>query len=486
MRDRGPDLSLRVADTEVSRTTVIAGILALCFFAGLSLQWIPPEIVLGLALIGGIAWFCIRRPYAGLIMYLCLEYLRPTERFPVLAPLHLTRFVAVFVLIGWLVRRKKEGFELGVKAPENVAVLLFVLAAAASVPFAAWKAPAFDTTLDVARMAIVFVLIANIINTPKRLMGFMIAYIALNVIVSGEQLFHYGTITVSGDGLLRVGGASGSFLGEDGDFALAMGVALPFAYYLAWSSIKPVFKALSAGAALMFVASVIATGSRGGLVGLAAVILTLILRSRRRLVAAGALVGVILLALAFAPKPYLERMSTIAAPHERDLTAQSRMASWQAARRMFVDHPLVGVGAGNFVTSWVRDYGGAYSWSKTAHNVFYQAAAELGICGLVSFIMLLGCALARTVILNARLVRAGLGTLPMTAFAAALFPSTVGFLTSGSFQTPLYYPHIFIIAALAVALNNIAKSIIPQQTLEGRSKWRTREKTWSRFAPTSK
>lgn len=486
MRHRGPDLSLRVADAVVSRPMVITGMLAICFFAGLSLQWISPLIVIGLVIISLAAWFCIRRPYAGLILYLCLEFLRPTERFPMLAPLHLTRFVAVFVLIGWLVRRKKDGFDLGVKAPENFAVAMFLAAAALSIPFAVWKSPAFDTTLDIARMVIVYVLIANIINTPKRLMGFMAAYIILNVFVSGEQLFHYGTTSASPEGLLRVGGSSGSFLGEDGDFALAMGVALPFAYYLAWSSIKPLLRGLSAVAAFMLVASVIATGSRGGLVGMAAVVLTLVIRSRKRRVAAAVLLGVVFLTIAFAPGPYLHRMATIAAPHERDLTAQSRMLSWQAARKMFIDHPFVGVGAGNFLTAFVALYGGSYSWSKNAHNVFYQAAAELGLCGLLSFLLLLGCALGRSVILNARLVRAGLGTAPVTAFAAALFPSTVGFVTSGSFQTPLYYPHIFIIAALAVALNNIAKTMLPEEAPEVRAKWRAKNKTWRKLAQTSR
>lgn len=486
MRERGPDLSVRFADVVVSRPAVIAATLALCFVAGLSLQWIPPDVVLGIVVIGAAALFCIRRPYAGLIVYMCLEFLRPTERFPVLAPLHITRFVAVFVLVGWLIRKKKDGFDLGVRAPENIAVGLFLLAAAASVPFAVWKAPAFDTTLDVARMAIVFVLIANIVNTPKRLMGFMIAYVLLNVAVSAEQLFHYGTNSAGPDALLRVGGASGSFLGEDGDFALAMGVALPFAYYLAWSGIRPACRVLSAIGALMFVGSVVATGSRGGAVGLAAVLITLVLRSRNRLLAASMVLGVIVLAVAMAPGAYVDRMATIGAPHERDMTAQSRMLSWQAARRMFADRPFAGVGAGNFVTAFVTNYGGSYSWSKTAHNVFYQAAAELGLCGLISFVALLGCALWRSVALNARLVAAGLGSAPITAFAAALFPATVGYLVAGSFQTPLYYPHLFIIAALAVALNNIAQTTIPQSTTEAGSKWRSRKISSRRFAPASR
>ena len=150
-----------------------------------------------------------------------------------------------------------------------------------------------------------------------------------------------------------------------------------------------------------------------------------------------------------------------------------------------MDHPFVGVGAGNFVTAWVRHYGGSYSWSKTAHNVFYQDAAEMGICGLLAFVLLLACVLGRSVALNRRLVTAGLATAPVTAFAAALFPSTVGFLTSGSFQTPLYYPHLFIIAALVVSLNNIAKSLIPVEASEAGSKWRTRERTRPGFAQMS-
>ena len=462
MRSRGSDLSIRVADMPVPGWMVGGGVLAVCFLGGLSLAWIPPEFVLGLTILGVLAIVGIRWPYAGLIVYLCMEYLRPAERFPVLAPLHLTRMIAVFVMIGWLFRRRRDGFELWVRAPENTAMLAFLCAAAISVPTAFWKLVAFDSTLDVLRTAMVFILIANVINTPKRLMGFMVTYILLNVFASGEQLIRYAgaSAPVSG-GLLRVAGA-GSFLGEDGDFALAMGVALPFVYYIAWSRIKPLWRALSAAACLMFLSSIVCTGSRGGVVGLVALLLALIARSRRRMVAAVAIVGVILVAWTLAPSAYRERIATIAAPHERDLTAQTRMVSWKAARRMFADHPVTGVGAGNFMPAFIGAYGGGYSWSTTAHNVFYQAIAELGICGFLPFLALLFCTFTRSLVLNARLVRAGLGTTPIAACAAALFPSVLAFIVAGSFQTPLYYPHIYLIAALGVALNNIAKPLIAQ------------------------
>lgn len=482
MRRRGSDLSLRIADTRLPGWGVALSVLGICFLAGLSLAWIPPEVVFALAVIGVLAFISVRWPYAGLIMYLCFEFLRPTERYPVLAPLHLTRVVAVFVLIGWLMRRRRDGFDLWVRCPENLAMLGLLGAAALSVLFAFWKAVAFDTTVDLARMVIVFVLIGNIINTPKRLMGFMTAYILLNVFVSAEQLFYYASSAPGPEGLLRVAGA-GSFLGEDGDFALAMCVALPFVYYLTWSKIKPTVKILSGVAALMFVWSIIGTGSRGGLVGLVAGLLMLTLRSRRRMLAFGVIVGVLATAWVFAPTAYRARIATIVAPHEGDLTVQSREISWRAARQMFVEHPSIGVGAGNFVSAFVGRYGGAYSWSRNAHNVFYQAAAELGLCGLVPFIALLLCVVVRGIVLNRRLVLAGLGATPMAAYAAALFPSVVAFLVSGSFQSPLYYPHIYLIAALGVAMNNIARPMLDQiEGEEGRSKWRPVRRRFARIS----
>lgn len=389
-----------------------------------------------------------------------------------LAPLHLTRLVAVFVLVGWLARRRRDGFDLWIKSPENVALLGLFAAAVASVPSAYWKMTAFDTALDLGRMVVVFVLIANLVNTPKRLMGFMTAFVLLNVFVSAEQLFHYVTSSPGPNGLLRVGGA-GSFLGEDGDFALAINVALPFIYYLAWSKIKPAFRWLCAAAAMMLVCSIMATGSRGGVVGLCSVLLVITLRSRKRLATALVITGVIATAWLFAPPAYKMRVVSIGAPIEQDLTAQTRLTSWKAARQMFIEHPVVGVGAGNFLTAFVGRYGGGYNWSTTAHNVFYQTAAELGLCGLLPFLALIACALIRGARLNGRLVRAGLGDTPMAAYAAALFPSTVAFVVSGSFQTPLYYPHIYLIAALGVALNNTARSLLEHYGQEEvRSRWR--------------
>ena len=71
-----------------------------------------------------------------------------------------------------------------------------------------------------------------------------------------------------------------------------------------------------------------------------------------------------------------------------------RMATWQAAWEMFRDHPLVGVGIGNFnemyqsyaLPGWVSDPG-------HAHNIVLNTLAEMGVAGLAALTVFLGAQL---------------------------------------------------------------------------------------------
>lgn len=472
MRNRYSDLSLQRSNIRISRATVISMLLGACFVVGLSLVWIPPQFYLGGLAVIILVGMCIRWPYAGLLVYLGLEYLRPAERYPVLSPLHLSRIVVVVVLIGWLIRRRKDGFEVWNRAPENIAVILMILVVLASVPTAFWKSKAIETALDFGRTVIVFFLIAHLVNTRRRLNGYVFVFLLLNVYLSGEQLFNYFRHTSVTEGILRVGSSSGSFLGEDGDFALALNVALPFAYFLIWSSVRPILRWLAGISVLMFIGSIVATGSRGGALGLMAVLITLALSSRKKFTSTALIVFTLMAFWLVAPSSYRERISSITGSHGSDLSAQSRLASWRAAREMFVDHPLLGVGAGNFLEVFIRDYGGGYDWSRTVHNVFYQAASELGMCGIISFLFLVGCVLMRSVKIKKRFYAAGLGGSPLASYSAALLPSCIAFLVSGSLQTPLYYPHIYLLAAVALSVNNVAQNQVRDiGGPEVRNKW---------------
>jgi hypothetical protein len=94
---------------------------------------------------------------------------------------------------------------------------------------------------------------------------------------------------------------------------------------------------------------------------------------------------------------YFSEMSTITGAvgdpsNDVEGTAQDREAIWQAARKLFVKHPIIGVGAEGFGPAAAQDFRegelpGIYGrfpgalWNKALHNVYYQVLSELGAVG---------------------------------------------------------------------------------------------------------
>lgn len=78
------------------------------------------------------------------------------------------------------------------------------------------------------------------------------------------------------------------------------------------------------------------------------------------------------------------------APTPQDYSTAERLAHWIAGLRMFFDHPILGVGIGNYpdayppyhVTIFVNSLG-------HAHNYYINIAAEMGFIGLVVYLLFL-------------------------------------------------------------------------------------------------
>jgi len=153
------------------------------------------------------------------------------------------------------------------------------------------------------------------------------------------------------------------------------------------------------------VASVLLSGSRGGLIALVAevLILTVILLRRapgRRSAAAGVL-GIVLAASLFLwmdQGDILKRFSTVASL-TRTPEATFGERRWVAldALRMFRHRPFTGVGLGSFETAYppYRSFPSDFEWDHS-HNDYAEALAETGLTGLVlmlaSLVFLLGMA----------------------------------------------------------------------------------------------
>jgi O-antigen ligase len=154
--------------------------------------------------------------------------------------------------------------------------------------------------------------------------------------------------------------------------------------------------------ALPFCFAVLATQSRAALVALLATPLLMLWvpaaskRSRK-----GLLITYCLLGLVFAGTLYvvpalgetiLDRYATLS-EYQSEETWAGRWELWDAAFRMILSHPLLGVGVGNF-----PDVAPTYSsvaafmnyelgeGAATTHNIFLSMASELGLVGLALFL----------------------------------------------------------------------------------------------------
>ncbi len=168
---------------------------------------------------------------------------------------------------------------------------------------------------------------------------------------------------------------------------------------------------VAASALVAMLAALLMSWSRGAWLGVgAAMVVTIIVQSRRAfilsMIAAFILTFVVLLSsINVIPDVIAERFSGIGdyfgvfdvrgvRVDDANYAIVERMAHWQAAVEMFVDQPVLGVGIGNYeviypvyaLPRWADPLG-------HAHNYYLNVAAETGLVGLVSYLILWGAAL---------------------------------------------------------------------------------------------
>lgn len=86
----------------------------------------------------------------------------------------------------------------------------------------------------------------------------------------------------------------------------------------------------------------------------------------------------------------IQRFEMISSTEYKDQPNYERMLMWQSAYNMFIDHPVFGVGVGNYHEEYINNYRSPLSREDTwhPHNVLLAMLAQTGIVGGLSYIML--------------------------------------------------------------------------------------------------
>jgi O-antigen ligase len=330
--------------------------------------------------------------YAGLLAFTAVLMIRPQDTLPFLNPFHLAEMCAIVGIAPMVLHRLASRQPVFRVTPETIAMLAFGAAILLSVPFSIWPGGAFGLFTDsYLKLLVVFVLMMNTLTTPKRIEQITWLIVLCCGFIAGRSVFDYarGVNLVEGN---RLAGPVGGIFGNPNDLAMNMVTFLPAAAVIALSKRFPAAKRLVAAlATALMLATVVFTKSRGGFLGLAAVLLTLVFLGRKVRPGFGTMAVVaVLCATPFMPASFWERMASIVDDRkDKEEFTGTREARWIVMKeglRAFADRPLTGVGAGVFQV--YNPPGRKERWRET-HNAPIQVAAETGIFGLAAFMFLI-------------------------------------------------------------------------------------------------
>jgi len=259
------------------------------------------------------------------------------------------------------------------------------------------------------KMFMLYILIVGIIRDRQTLKRAVLAFIIGSLLTTGVGLYEMATGKAFFKETYRFGmetakkvaglqttvyGGAGRVQGlySDAGFhahaiVIFFGLALPWLFYGASKKIKIFTGILLIG----YVMNIIGTGARVGWVSLGAALfisMFFLKHKHKYTLWAVSLISVIIIFLALSLNPHVptfERLST-----KGDISLNWRLESNRLGLEMVRDHPVLGVGTGNYITEYHNYLSISpglsrihYGW---LHNSYLQIWAENGTVGLLIFL----------------------------------------------------------------------------------------------------
>lgn len=230
-----------------------------------------------------------------------------------------------------------------------------------------------------------FIIIVTVINECKQAFNILKAA-CLGVCIGIVCLIYQG---ISGDNR-----ATG-FFGHPMTFAGWLCLFLPIFFIGAFDNfLDKKYKIASLALLILGGMALIFNGTRGGWLAVAITLSLLLIhymmRSKRNLI-----IGILLVSVCsgilYNNDNFMHRVSTIT--NNKYQSNSERLLMWNSAWNMFKDHPVLGVGLGQYTDNYQQKYISPKAKEpnlKHAHSNFMQMLAENGIIGFFSFVIMFG------------------------------------------------------------------------------------------------
>ncbi len=278
--------------------------------------------------------------------------------------------------------------------------------------------------------------------------------------------FGFRSFLLRGYSAWGVSGSPGWFK-DSGDLGIQMTifVSLATGFLLAlkgyWNNYKKLFFYFLPVTGIF---TIIATSSRGAMLGVIAAGTWFLIKSKLGL---KALVGAVIIAsIIYALVP--ERMFQEFEVAGEDATSVMRLALWDFGLEVMREYPMFGIGYSNWVDyCWYMNPYGINNSGRCSvqHNTLVQSVSETGITGFIlyaSIIIFIFITNYRTRI-NAKRHNNKF----MFYTAHGLDGGLISYLISSFFFSVLFYPIFWVQLALTVALHAISKNVLNDAVAKG-------------------
>ncbi|MBB1489088.1 O-antigen ligase family protein [Oceanospirillum sediminis] len=450
--------------------------------------WFAPHplLIVPLALLPLAGWVAVNSTIWICLGFIIFSFFRIHEAFPVLYPLKIPQLLALGALA-------VTAWHLAIT--HNIRIFwnshftgfaIFFVLVSIGLMFASNRGEAIAAwTGNFVKIGIMTLIVAwlpkckrdfAICNWSILIAGILIALVALSNKANGIGLVEGTRVTISRD--------IGSMLGDPNDLSLVLLFPTSFSLALFFAPYAGKFsRFLALAGYLIIVSAIIATQSRGGLLGILAVTGVFAwqkVENKALLITAGGAGAALLLVLA----GISDRSSGGAAEDGIDASAMGRIYAWQAAWNMAISNPLSGVGLNNFYYNYFFYSPHWDGKNHAVHSTWLGVLAETGFIGFIAFttmvVRLLRNNIQQVKRVNQIIAEAAARCLDntaqsgpqnqqqsnnrgkitqalpsaMVASAQATLAGVVGFMVSGTFLTQGFTWPIYILFALSMAVTH--------------------------------
>ncbi len=414
-------------------------------------------IVIGLAPFA--LWAMVNFSFYIVLAFVVFSFFRIHEVFPFLEPLKLPLLLALAAIFIIFLRATISKNLNPYWCPQFTFLMLFFVLVTIAIPFSSNVAVAIKSWSGTySKIILMTFVIAWMMRKESHFITASRVFLFAGACVGLVALYNkFNSICLVEGTRVTIGRSIGSLLGDPNDLALVL--LYPMAFAIATfleKSLSRFERFFSFTTFCILLYALLATQSRGGLLGFLAVVSLFAynrIRSKVLLFSGGAISVMILFIVA----GISERSSGGAAEAGIDESAMGRLYAWEAAWNMALDNPVLGVGISNFYYNYFYYSPHWDGLNHAVHSTWFGVLAESGFVGLILFISLI----ISTLVMSLKMLKTVNDERHTPGIRVALNAAPagiIGFIVSGTFLTQGFIWPIYLQVALVIALNRYLNS----------------------------